>query len=142
MAQSFETLSQLLEQSAGKFKDNDLFGTKQPDGSWTWLSYGDFAQLVARLTSTCPCAAGCVLAHLVQFGRIDILQAITLSVQAKGITVGDRDRGRIRTRADRENGERGKKVSQHFARNCASYRASASFDEIAAFWPSAVTTAR
>lgn len=48
MAQSFETLSQLLEQSAGKFKDNDLFGTKQPDGSWTWLSYGDFAQLVAR----------------------------------------------------------------------------------------------
>lgn len=48
MAQSFETLSQLLEQSAGKFKDNDLFGTKQPDGSWTWLSYGDFAQLVAQ----------------------------------------------------------------------------------------------
>ena len=48
MAQSFETLSQLLEQSAGKFKDNDLFGTKQPDGSWTWLSYGDFARLVAK----------------------------------------------------------------------------------------------
>lgn len=48
MAQSFESLSQLLEQSAGKFKDNDLFGTKQPDGSWTWLSYGDFAQLVAQ----------------------------------------------------------------------------------------------
>jgi len=48
MAQSFESLSQLLEQSAGKFKDNDLFGTKQPDGSWTWLSYGDFAQMVAK----------------------------------------------------------------------------------------------
>ncbi|HEU5076851.1 MAG TPA: AMP-binding protein, partial [Polyangiaceae bacterium] len=48
MAQSFETLSQLLEQSAREFKDNDLFGTKQPDGSWTWLSYGNFAQLVAQ----------------------------------------------------------------------------------------------
>src|SRR5690606_20898524 len=47
MAQSFESLAELLEQSADKFKNNDMFGTKQPDGSWKWLSYGDFRKLVA-----------------------------------------------------------------------------------------------
>ncbi len=48
MAPSFESLAELLEQSADKFKNNDLFGTKQPDGSWNWLSYGDFRTRVAE----------------------------------------------------------------------------------------------
>ena len=47
MAQSFQSLAELLEQSAEKFKNNEMFGTKQPDGSWKWLSYGDFRKLVA-----------------------------------------------------------------------------------------------
>jgi long-chain acyl-CoA synthetase len=48
MTESFETLSELLEQKAAKFKNNDLFGTKQPDESWRWITYGDFRERVAR----------------------------------------------------------------------------------------------
>lgn len=48
MTESFETLSELLEQKAAKFKNNDLFGTKRPDESWSWVSYGDFHAEVAR----------------------------------------------------------------------------------------------
>jgi long-chain acyl-CoA synthetase len=42
----YATLVHLFEGSCKKFKDRDLFGTKR-DGTWHWLKYSEFEQLVA-----------------------------------------------------------------------------------------------
>ncbi|MCH2110124.1 MAG: long-chain fatty acid--CoA ligase [Polyangiaceae bacterium] len=46
MTQSFSTLAELFENSVQEFADNDLFGTKTADGSWTWSSYRQFGDAV------------------------------------------------------------------------------------------------
>jgi long-chain acyl-CoA synthetase len=48
MATDFKSLPDLFEASVARFTANPLFGTKQADGSWSWLSYGDFGEQVAQ----------------------------------------------------------------------------------------------
>ncbi len=48
MGTDFKSLPDLFEASVARFTDNPLFGTKRADGSWEWLSYGDFADQVAQ----------------------------------------------------------------------------------------------
>jgi len=48
MATDFKSLPDLFEASVARFADNPLFGTKQPDGNWIWMSYGNFSEQVAR----------------------------------------------------------------------------------------------
>jgi long-chain acyl-CoA synthetase len=48
MATDFRSLPDLFEASVARFTANPLFGTKQADGSWSWLSYGDFGEQVAQ----------------------------------------------------------------------------------------------
>jgi len=45
MAEQFKNLVDLCEKSCEKYSDRELFGTKK-DGSWSWISYGDFKKLV------------------------------------------------------------------------------------------------
>ncbi len=46
MARKFETLVELLENSKQDFAEREIFGTKQSDGSWTWIHYRDFGKMV------------------------------------------------------------------------------------------------
>jgi long-chain acyl-CoA synthetase len=48
MATDFKSLPDLFEASVARFTNNPLFGTKQADGSWEWLSYGEFGDQVAQ----------------------------------------------------------------------------------------------
>ena len=48
MATDFKSLPDLFEASVGRFGDNPLFGTKQSDGTWAWMSYAEFGERVAR----------------------------------------------------------------------------------------------
>jgi long-chain acyl-CoA synthetase len=48
MADSFKTLVELQQLSSEKFATSDVFGTKLADGSWSWLTYGDFQKLIDR----------------------------------------------------------------------------------------------
>jgi len=48
MATDFKSLPDLFEASVSRFADNNLFGTKQPDGSWDWMLYSQFADQVAK----------------------------------------------------------------------------------------------
>ncbi len=43
----YENLVELFEASCRKFKDRDLFGTK--NGSWSWCTYGEFKESVDAL---------------------------------------------------------------------------------------------
>ncbi|MCK6537407.1 MAG: long-chain fatty acid--CoA ligase [Polyangiaceae bacterium] len=45
MAEQFKNLVDLCEKSCKKYKDRELFGTKV-DGSWKWMTYGEFEKLV------------------------------------------------------------------------------------------------
>ncbi len=47
MGTDFRSLSDLFEASIARFSDNPLFGVKS-DGSWHWLSYGEFGEQVAQ----------------------------------------------------------------------------------------------
>ena len=47
MGTDFRSLSDLFEASIARFSDNPLFGVKS-DGSWQWLSYGEFGEQVAQ----------------------------------------------------------------------------------------------
>ena len=47
MGTNFRSLSDLFEASIARFSDNPLFGVKS-DGSWQWLSYGEFGEQVAQ----------------------------------------------------------------------------------------------
>ena len=48
MATDFKSLPDLFEASVARFGDNPLFGTKQSDGTWAWMSYAEFGERVAR----------------------------------------------------------------------------------------------
>jgi long-chain acyl-CoA synthetase len=48
MATDFKSLPDLFEASIARFGDNPLFGTKQSDGTWAWMSYAEFGERVAR----------------------------------------------------------------------------------------------
>ena len=48
MATDFKSLPDLFEASVARFGDNPLFGTKQSDGTWVWMSYAEFGERVAR----------------------------------------------------------------------------------------------
>ncbi len=48
MADSFETLVELQEKSCARFASSEVFGTKLADGSWQYLTYGDFKTLIDR----------------------------------------------------------------------------------------------
>ncbi len=48
MPTDFKTLTDLFESSVARFADRPLFGTKQSDGSWSWLSYKGFGEAVAH----------------------------------------------------------------------------------------------
>jgi len=48
MATAFKSLPELFEASVARFADNNLFGTKQPDGSWDWMHYSEFGEQVAQ----------------------------------------------------------------------------------------------
>ena len=48
MATDFKSLPDLFEASVARFGDNPLFGTKQSDGTWAWMSYAEFGEGVAR----------------------------------------------------------------------------------------------
>ena len=48
MATDFKSLPELFEASVARFADNNLFGTKQPDGSWDWMHYSEFGEQVAQ----------------------------------------------------------------------------------------------
>lgn len=47
MGTDFKSLPDLFEASIARFSDNPLFGEKS-DGSWHWLSYGEFGEQVAQ----------------------------------------------------------------------------------------------
>ena len=47
MGTDFRSLPDLFEASIARFSDNPLFGVKS-DGSWQWLSYGEFGEQVAQ----------------------------------------------------------------------------------------------
>ncbi|MCH8900330.1 MAG: long-chain fatty acid--CoA ligase [Acidobacteria bacterium] len=47
MGTDFKSLPDLFEASIARFSDNPLFGVKS-DGSWHWLSYGEFGEQVAQ----------------------------------------------------------------------------------------------
>ncbi len=47
MGTDFRSLPDLFEASIARFSDNPLFGVKS-DGSWQWLSYGEFGEQVAH----------------------------------------------------------------------------------------------
>ncbi len=47
MGTDFKSLADLFEASIARFSDNPLFGVKS-DGSWHWLSYGEFGEQVAQ----------------------------------------------------------------------------------------------
>ncbi len=47
MPTEFKTLSDLFESSVARFTTPPLFGTKQSDGTWEWLSYTEFGGQVA-----------------------------------------------------------------------------------------------
>lgn len=47
MGTDFKSLPDLFEASIARFSDNPLFGVKA-DGSWKWLSYGDFGEQVTQ----------------------------------------------------------------------------------------------
>ena len=44
----FKNLVDLCEKSCVRFADNELFGTRAADGSWSFTSYREFAELVAQ----------------------------------------------------------------------------------------------
>lgn len=46
MAPSFRNLVQVCKKSCERFHHSRLFGEKQADGTWTWITFGDFALLV------------------------------------------------------------------------------------------------
>lgn len=48
MPRPFSTLSELLTNATQDFADQELFATKQPDGSWSWIHFREFADLVAQ----------------------------------------------------------------------------------------------
>jgi long-chain acyl-CoA synthetase len=48
MGTEFKSLPDLFEASIARFTANPLFGAKQNDGSWSWLSYGDFGEQVGQ----------------------------------------------------------------------------------------------
>jgi long-chain acyl-CoA synthetase len=39
-------LAELLQRSVNKFPDNAIFGTRQPDGTWNYITYSEFGELV------------------------------------------------------------------------------------------------
>jgi long-chain acyl-CoA synthetase len=45
MAEKFKNLVDLWEKSCKSFAERELFGTKR-DGSWSWMTYGEFKELV------------------------------------------------------------------------------------------------
>ena len=47
MPTEFKTLPDLFESSVARFTTAPLFGTKQSDGTWEWLSYSEFGKQVA-----------------------------------------------------------------------------------------------
>ena len=47
MGTDFKSLPDLFEASIARFSDNPLFGEKS-DGSWHWLTYGEFGEQVAQ----------------------------------------------------------------------------------------------
>lgn len=48
MPTHFKTLPDLFESSVARFATRPLFGTKQPDGTWAWMTYGEFGERVAE----------------------------------------------------------------------------------------------
>lgn len=46
MSRPFSTLVELCQNSVEDFGPRELFGEKQPDGSWKWTHYSDFGRLV------------------------------------------------------------------------------------------------
>jgi long-chain acyl-CoA synthetase len=47
MPTDFKTLPDLFESSVARFSTRPLFGTKRSDGTWEWMTYGEFGGLVA-----------------------------------------------------------------------------------------------
>ncbi len=46
MSRHFSTLVELLQNSLQDYPDRELFGEKQPDGSWSWMHFREFGVLV------------------------------------------------------------------------------------------------
>lgn len=67
MARPFHTLAELLENSAQDFADQELFGTKQADGTWQWLHFREFKDQVDRAR------AGLVLLGVEKGDRVAIV---------------------------------------------------------------------
>ena len=42
----FKNLVDLCSRSCERYAGNPLFGTRQPDGSWDFITYGEFGGLV------------------------------------------------------------------------------------------------
>jgi long-chain acyl-CoA synthetase len=47
----FQTLPELMDQAAAVHRDNDCFGTKQANGSWEWMTYGEVGLRVSEAKS-------------------------------------------------------------------------------------------
>ena len=46
MATNYKNLVELYQSSVGRYADNELFGTRQSDGSWDWMTYEQFGKAV------------------------------------------------------------------------------------------------
>jgi long-chain acyl-CoA synthetase len=51
MPTDFKNLVELYQSSIASHTDNKLFGTKQTDGSWDWMTYGQFGEAVDQARS-------------------------------------------------------------------------------------------
>ncbi len=48
MADTFETLVELQEESTARFATSEVFGTKLADGTWKWTSYAELKRLIDK----------------------------------------------------------------------------------------------
>jgi long-chain acyl-CoA synthetase len=51
MPTDFKNLVELYQSSIASHTDNKLFGTRQTDGSWDWMTYGQFGEAVDQARS-------------------------------------------------------------------------------------------
>ncbi|MGI9665812.1 MAG: AMP-dependent synthetase/ligase [Acidimicrobiia bacterium] len=48
MAQTIANLNELLTNSVATYADNPLFGSRQEDGDWSWMTFGEFGDAVEK----------------------------------------------------------------------------------------------